>query len=232
MHRLVPAALAATLLAPFGIASPAHAANEIAVSMPGGVLFDTCGYYDFSYTAAIPAGYTYTWSADLELIGPDGNEVDTDYVYDDEATTASQFFLCDSPNLAGTYSIGGSGEACNSNYSCVPITVAPSTTTFRLPQTRTTLKARPLRPAKGQVVRFLVKSTDERPAGYFGTPYATVRLQVRRGGSWRTIEKTSTGDTGRAVVRARYTGRRAKVRAVTDGTSSRTGSVSRTVTVG
>ena len=232
MHRLAPVALAATLLAPLGMAAPAHAANEITISMSSGVLYDSCGDYGFTYSARLPLGYSYSWTLELQLLGPDGNEVDSDYWWDDPTSGTGEFFLCESPNLAGNYVIQGTGKACNSNYDCVPISVSPASVSMRLPQTSTALKAKPLRPAKGESVRFNITSKDERPTGYFGTSYTTVRLQVRKGGSWRTFKKTSTNDTGRAVIKARYTGTRMKVRAVTDSTSSRTGSVSRTIRVG
>ena len=199
--------------------------------MSSGVLYDSCGDYGFTYSARLPLGYTSSWSLDLQLIGPDGNEVDTDYLYEGTSGTGD-FFLCGSPNLAGSYVIQGTGSACNSDYDCVPISASPTSVSMRLPQTSTRLRARPLRPTKGEVIRFNITSQDERPTGYFGTSYTTVRLQVRKGGSWRTFKKTSTDDMGRAVVKARYTGSRVKVRAMTDNTSSRTGSVSRTIRVG
>jgi hypothetical protein len=169
---------------------------------------------------------------DLELVGPDGNVVSSAYVYGEARTGTDSFFLCESPNLAGTYTIRGTGEMRGPDYTYAPISVAPSTVTFRLPRTRTVIRAKPSRPKRGQVVRFAITSKDERPAGYFGTSYATVKLQVKRSGGWRTFETTTTDEAGRAVIRARYSGRRAKVRATTPSEADRTGSASRIIRVG
>ena len=227
MRRVGLTVLVSTLLVPVGFASPAHAAGEVTTSMTGGVLYDNCGYYAYTYSVSLPFGYTESWTMDLQLIGPDGNEVDTDFLYDDKGTVGSaDFFLCDSPNLPGTYSIRGAGEACNADYDCVGITSPTSTTTFRLPRTRTTLKMKPSRPRKGQVIRFILSSKDERPAGYFATSYASVALQVKRARGWRNWERTATDDRGRTVIKARYSGRPAKVRAITTSTSESTGSTS------
>ncbi|MBC2933574.1 hypothetical protein [Nocardioides sp. zg-1228] len=232
MRRVTVPALAALLLAPLGAAAPAHAADEVAVSMPGGVLYDPCDSHEFSYTARLPAGYTDRWSITFELIGPDGGEVDYEYLWSEPSTGLEDFSICGSPNLAGTYVIQGTGEACNPSSSCVPISVAQTSLSFRLPETRTTIKAKPRRPGKGRMVRFAVRSEDERPTGYFGTSSATVRLQVRRKGSWRTVRKVTTDEGGRASTSVRVKSRRTKVRAVTADTAFRTGSVSRSIRVG
>ena len=213
-------------------AAPAHAANEVVVTMTGGVLYDSCGDYSFSYSSALPAGYGPYWNMDLELVGPDGNIAGGSYLYGEAGSGVDTFQICYSPNLAGTYTIRGTGETRNAGSDYIPISVAPSTVMFRLPMTRTSLKAKPLRPVKGQAVRFTITSKDERPAGYFGTSYASVRLQVKRDGRWRSIKSTTTDDLGRVVVAARYQGRRTTVRAVTTDESDRTGSTSRSVRIG
>ncbi|PVG82150.1 hypothetical protein DDE18_15860 [Nocardioides gansuensis] len=227
--RWIVASLTLALTLAFTPAAPAAAAGEVVVTMPGGVLYDPCGDYPFTITVAPPPGHA-DWWVNLVLTGPDGNEADTAYV--DAGDAGSTFFLCEDPNLPGTYTITGSGTACNADYDCVPITATPSSATFRLPMTITRIKARPRDPDKGQPVRFIVTSRDERPAGYFGTPYASVKLQSKRSGAWRTVPgtKTYTNDRGRAVIRARYLGGRVKVRAVTASNSERTGSTSRTIT--
>ncbi|MBC2934645.1 hypothetical protein [Nocardioides sp. zg-1228] len=230
MLRTVVALAAGTLVAPLATAAPAHAANEVSISMPGGVLYDSCGNYAYSYSAALPAGYASNWDMELRLVGPDGNDVDTDSLSGRTLSGAGDFFLCESPNLAGTYAVIGTGQACNADDECVPISASGSTS-FRLPQTRTTLRFAPKRPAKGETIRFVITSKDERPAGYFGTSAAMVRLQARRSGSWRTIRKAGTNDFGKAVIKARYSGRPVKVRAVTRSDGHRTGSASRVVVV-
>ncbi|WP_374457928.1 hypothetical protein [Nocardioides sp.] len=225
-------ALVAALVVTGALTSPAHAANEVRVSMVGGVLYDTCGDYGFSYAASLPAGYGPYWNMDLELIGPDGNIAASTYLYGEAASGVDTMQICNSPNLPGTYTIRGTGETRNSSSDYIPISVLSSSVTFRLPMTRTSIKATPKKPEKGQVVRFAITSTDERPNGYFGTAYADVRLQVRRGGSWKTLTKTSTNDSGRVVAKARHSGKKVRVRALTDGSSSHTGSTSRIIKVG
>lgn len=228
---IVGSALAAVVL-PLSLTTPAHAANEVTISMTGGVLYDSCGDYDFAYTAGLPAGYGPYWNMDVELVGPDGNVTSSAYIYGEARSGVDSFFLCDSPNLAGTYTIRGTGEMNGPGYTDVTITAAPASVTFRLPQTRTLIKAKPTRPTRDQVVRFTITSKDERPAGYFGTTYASVKLQAKRNGSWRTIDSTMTSETGKAVIKARYAGRRVAVRAVTANDSDRTGSTSRTIWFG
>lgn len=232
MRYTVLASALAVLLAPLAAATPAHAANEVTLTMAGGVLYDSCTDQVFTYSANLPAGYGPYWNMDVELVGPDGNVTATSYLYGQSRTGTDSLFLCDSPNLAGTYTIRGTGEMDGPNYTDVPISAVQSTVTFRLPMTRTLVKATPKRPAKGEVVRFTIKSQDERPAGYYGTSYADVKLQVKRNGSWRTFESTMTDESGRVVVKGRYSGRRVAVRAVTDDDSDRTGSSSRTIWVG
>ena len=222
----------AVLVAPLAFTAPAHAINEVTLSMTGGVLYDSCADHDFTYSAGLPSGYGPYWNMDVELVGPDGNVTATSYVYGESRTGTDSLFLCDSPNLPGTYTIRGTGEMRGPDYSDMPISAVPSTVTFRLPKTRTLLKATPKRPAKGQVVRFVITSTDERPAGYYGTNYADVRLQVKRNGSWRNLHSTMTDDSGRVVVKGRYSGNRVAVRALTSDDSARTGSTSRTIWVG
>ncbi|MBC2933045.1 hypothetical protein [Nocardioides sp. zg-1228] len=229
MRYTVLGSALAVLLAPLAAATPAHAANEVTLTMAGGVLYDSCATHDFTYSAALPAGYGPYWNMDVELVGPDGNVTSSAYIYGESRTGVGSILLCDSPNLPGTYTLRGSGEMRGPDYTYVPISAMQSTVTFRLPQTRTRLKAKPRRPAKGQVVRFVITSQDERPAGYFGTTYADVKLQAKRNGSWRTLDSTMTNDSGKVVVKARYSGRRTAVRAVTTGNSDRTGSTSRVI---
>ncbi|MFC7726179.1 hypothetical protein ACFQW6_13760 [Nocardioides sp. GCM10028917] len=229
MRTTTLGAAVAALALPLTTMTPAHAANEVVVTMAGGVIYDSCGDYDFSYSASLPAGYGPYWNMDLELVGPDGNVTSSNYLFGEVTTGTDSFFLCDSPNLAGTYTIRGTGTTRDSNYNAATISVAPTSVTFRLPMTRTLLKAKPSRPTKNQVVRFTITAQDERPAGYFETSYASVKLQSKRNGDWRTIKSTTTSESGKAVVKARYGGGRAQVRAVTLNHSDRTGSTSRVV---
>ena len=85
-----------------------------------------------------------------------------------------------------------------------PFTLPPTSFSMRLPLTKTTLKAKPA----GKNVRLTVQVKDERPAGYFSTEYATVRLEVQARGKWRTVprSKTITDDRGREVSHLQATG--------------------------
>jgi len=77
-----------------------------------------------------------------------------------------------------------------------------------------------------------VRVADERPAGFFATDYATVRLQVRSGSRWRSIPHTKEmTDDGRYVYRIERIGKTVKVRAITAGSDNYTGSESRPVTL-
>lgn len=213
------------------VVSPAAAAGEVTVSIPSGVLYESCGQYPFTYAAGgLPAGYGPYWNMDFNLIGPDGREAGGDYLYGELANGVSDIQICESPNLPGTYTLTGTGEACNRSYDCVPISMTPTSFTLRLPLTKTTLKASTTNPRPSQVVRFVIGSRDERPNGYYGTAYADVALQVKTATGWRKVGGNQMTDSrGREVIEARYTGGRKRLRAVTFSSDSRTGSVSRTV---
>ena len=78
--------------------------------MAGGVLYDSCTDHDFTYSATLPTGHGPYWNMDVEVVGPDGNVTATSYLYGQSRTGADSLFLCDSPNLPGTYTIRGAGE--------------------------------------------------------------------------------------------------------------------------
>lgn len=64
-------------------------------------------------------------------------------------------------------------------------------------------------------------SKDERPKGYFGTPYATTVLQVKAGSRWVKIRGTrgAANRRGLTVQKARYDrSKPARVRAFTPRT--------------
>lgn len=227
-------AASALLLAATLTPAPAQAAGEGTVSMSPVVLYESCGMHPFTYQIARPASDNY-WNMDFKLVGPDGIEVSTNYEYGPQVGTVqgtADFQICRYPNLPGTYTVTGTGESCPTAGSdvCTTITVAPYTVSVRLPMTRTTIKASTLRPSKGQVVRFVVKVTDERPTGYFATSSAKVQLQRKVGAAWKAVRGSATSTSrGRAVIKSRYTGGVVKVRAITKVTDELTGSTSKPV---
>ena len=113
--------------------------------MAGGVLYDSCTDQDFTYSANLPAGYGPYWNMDVELVGPDGNVTATSYLYGQSRTGTDSLFSATPRTWPGRTRFAG-------------------TVTFRLPMTRTLVQATPKRPTKGEVVRFAIKSQDERPA--------------------------------------------------------------------
>ncbi len=163
--------MAATV--PFLAVPPASADGEVIASMPDGVLYYECGYYPYNLSVSPPSGYG-AWGVSLRLFGPDGDRVaSTTYAYGGPAGS-NAFYICESPNLPGTYRIEGEGQACNSAGECVVLTVVPDTFNMRLPKTKTLLKVKPRSPAKNGWVRFIIETRQEQEAGYLPRSYTQV----------------------------------------------------------
>lgn len=230
MHRTTVLAVVA-LVSTVALVPPAHADNELSVSFAGGVVYDSCIDDEFTYSVALPAGYTASWDMTLSLqaesLWQPAVAVLPGPVYG-----VGTFAGCDKRNRPGTYTVIGLGSACDARGNCVLINSAPFTVTYRLPRTRVAITATPRRPKQGQTVRVAVLVEEERRDGFAGMPRAPVRIQKRQGGTWRTIEKWLTNDTGRLVVKVRHTGTPTRLRALTATTRHRTGSTSRTVRIG
>jgi len=219
------ALVASSVLAPV---TPAHAAGG-AVQSPDGVLWQ-CHEHNYRYQIELPPG-AYGWSADVTISGPDGLEVSTDYLYDDENPThgTSSFQIC-SFEMAGRYTVSTDVEWHDYDYNSSSFSLPDAYFKMRDPKTRTSLTAAPRKPRPNAVVKFRVVSKDERPNGYFGTSYASVVLEVKAGNKWKRIgRKSATNQRGVVTLRARYTGGRKAVRARTLGTDSASGSTSRIV---
>lgn len=222
--------IVAALCSGLFVASPAHAEGEVTLTMAGGVFYDSCGHHDF-VTTVIPG---YSFSLKVSLIAPDGTEAASGTVYEYKpsgAPVTDQVFICQDPNLVGTYQLTATGEACVSSMSCTPVTAVPLAVNFRLPQTDTSLKVRSKQSAKGSKVKFVARLRDERPEGFFETAYGEVYLEARHNGNWRRIAKQTTNSLGKATFAVRLKQRKLKVRAVTLPTSTRTGSRSEAITV-
>jgi len=203
-----------------GLTSAAHATGAPAatISIGNGVLYSDCRDHAFSYAVTVPAGST-SWTLDVTAYGPDGLESGSEYLYgsDDNPTPgAGDFFFC-AGMMAGTYTIQTVFEWTDQDYNSYSTAVAPVSFTMRKPFTRTTLAASTTNPDYGQRVKLKVTSKDERPAGYFASDYAKVRVQRYTSGEWATIKGGRlTIELGKAVMRYRFasTGRE-KFRAVT-----------------
>ena len=191
------------------LAVPAHADSTYgSVSGVNGVLYDDCLHYPYHYAVDVPADAGYR-DLEVSLVGPDGRQADTDYVAPstNQATGTSTFFLCPPTDLYGGYTIRarvewGADASSITDWSQLD----DAHFSMRRPRTRTSLSVSTLRPAYGQVVTYRILARDERPGGYFGTPFAWVFLQKRVDGHWVRVRgsRTLTHSTGRVRLRLRY----------------------------
>jgi hypothetical protein len=172
---------------------------------------------------------------DVVAYGPDGTSQSSDFVYDDISTGSGELQFC-GYELAGRYELVAEIEysdydAAGSGTSAERLT---STFAMRQPQTRTRLQVSTRSPRYNSPVRFVIRTADERPSGYFPTSYAEVRLQKRVGSRWVNVRggKGFTDSRGREVLTFRWNVRgRVAVRAATLNSSDAEGSVSSPVTV-
>lgn len=231
MRHLLPITILS--LAPLvGFATPAHAVGSLSVG--DGVLFGDCREHPYYFAVSPPIG-TDSWSMDVTAHGPDGTSQASDFVYDDISTGTGGLQFCGS-ELAGRYELVAEIEysdydAAGSGTSFERLT---STFAMRQPRSRTHLQVSTKSPRYNSPVRFMIKTSDERPAGYFPTSYAEVRLQKRMGSRWMNVRggKGFTDSRGREVLTYRWNVRgRTVVRAVALNSSSVEGSVSSPVTV-
>ena len=186
-----------------------------------GVLYDDCLDYPYHWSVSVPAGAGYR-ALRTSLVAPGGATVDTGYVPADanQQSGTSAFTLCQRVDPYGTYTIRASVEWGPSK-EAITGSSALDDSHFRMrkPASRTTLSVSTLRPALGQFVRYRVRTTDQRPAGYFGTSAAWVALQKWSHGHWVRIRgsRAMTHRTGYIAVRVKYLRHRKpmRVRAVT-----------------
>jgi hypothetical protein len=224
---------AASLVVGLG-ATPAYGEVTGSVSSPGtGVLYDDCRSVLVPYSLDVSPG-TDSWSMDVVAYGPDGTQEASDYVssFSDPSTGNAALLFC-GYEMPGSYTVAVEDAAWSDYESDIyssPFSVPGTTFTMRLPKSKTTLKKK----AAGEGVRLTVQVKDERPAGYFPTEYATVRLEALIKGKWRRVphSKALTDERGREVWRIGRVGRVVKLRAVTlTDHDDYTGSESRPVTV-
>lgn len=229
-HVLTITMLALTSLV--GFAAPASAVGSMSVG--DGVLYDDCRDHPYFFSVLPPAG-TDSWSMDVTAYGPDGTSQASDFVYDDISTGSGGLQFC-GYELAGRYELVAEIEYTDYDAAGSGVSTERLTSTFamRQPYTRTRLQVSTRSPRYNSAVRFTVKTTDERPSGYFPTSYAEVRLQTRVGSKWVNVRgaKGYTDSRGRDVMTYRWNVRgRIAVRATTLGSSSTAGSTSAPIIV-
>lgn len=222
MLRLVRSALVGVLLACSTVlvtATLASANSMGTVSTTNGTIWSDCRQQTFNYALSLAPGTTY-WNLEVTVLGHDGLERASDYLYKSgyPSTGTSTFQVCGGAapgqwTLTATlnYEIGDSPYSTQ---------LPPAHFSMRLPNTRTSLRASDRTLRHNQVFTFTIKTQDERPAGYFRTEYASVRLQRKSAGVWKTVRggKTTTNGDGVAKLKFRYVTRgTSRVRAITVG---------------
>lgn len=215
------------------VAPTAHAAGG-SFSSASGVLYNDCRQHPYNYSVDVPAG-TRSWSVDVVVLGPDGIEAASDFIFDDSNAPVgtSSFQVCGG-ELPGTWTMTGTLEYSDQDFNSFTTAMPSATFNMRLPHTRTKLKVSDRTPRYNQKVTFKVRSRDERVTGYFPNQYAEVRLQSRRKGRWVNVRGSKTSTNGRGVAKISYKWnlrRSAKVRAVTVPTTAYASSRSKPVKI-
>lgn len=214
-----------------GVATAAGAGSATA-STGNGVLYSGCWDHNYTYTASVPVGATH-WDLNLDVYGPDGIKVDSDYLYGSDAVPGSgsgSVTICGS-ELGGSYTLRGVLEWTDADYNDYATTVAPVVFVMRKPFTHTSLTPSTTNPRYGQRVTLSVSSKDERPNGYFANTWEKVQVQRYADGHWSNLSggRLTTNDFGRASMRFRFASRGyVKLRAVTIATADYTRSLSAT----
>lgn len=231
--------------------TPAEAATG-SLSSANGVLYSSCRNHAYHYSvpsgvlSALAADPEYSsWDLDVTLYGPDGQESGGDYLYGD-ATSGdptsgnSTVQICGGLDIPGRYTISAIAEwsywDASDNYIEGSSSLPAAHFTMRRTQSRTAVRVSDRTPRRNQVIRITSMTTDERPAGFFRSQYATVRLQHRVGGVWRSYRragfKAMTNSRGVHTWRVVLTDRRATIRVATVAQDSGyAGSHSRAVTI-
>ena len=181
-----------TLLASLVIAtwSPASAADGY-TNAETVTLYKGCRYWDISYSVTLPPE-TDSWSLDISVLGPDGVETGSDYVYGDSAYDASgtaEHHVCSFQD-AGRHTVEAIGEWCDYDYDCYPVTLPRSSFIVRPTKTRTTLTSSPRNPSYNKRITFHVRVRDERPNGrFFPSDGVDTILQVKARGKWVKVRQ-------------------------------------------
>ena len=205
LRAVLATSIAAILVSPLG-ATPVQAAQGGSISIaPSGVVYDGC--QRIPYRLDLPAGMGSTWSVDVTLRGPDGLEASSDFVYSG-APTPDGLQVCAYSANPGRYSVTADAEYYDLDSGrTYKFSLTPASISLREPRSRATAKASASRVKKGRTVKIRTQVRDERPSGFFPTAYATVRLEERVKGRWRSVRGTSTMTDSRGRASLPYVGR-------------------------
>lgn len=223
-------------------ATPAHADNGVTggvtINNGGqGVIYQACNDVPESWTLSFPQAAS-DWDLSVDIIGPDGERADGDWLNGSDAWTAqgsATFLLC-VPG-PGTYTVRVTGTWDDSDYNEHAFTLPSSTFSMRTPQTRTTLKVSNTHPKRDQVVKMQIDASDERPAGYFPTDDAVVKLQIKKRAVWHTKSLGLDGITnpdGVTKFKMRWShkrGTKETIRAITPAAYDKAASYSAPITL-
>lgn len=220
-------------LGPTLLASPASAsASDGTTSSSSGVLYDSCVDHRYRYSVH-PAGTD--WNLDVDLVGPDGSVVGSDYLYrGGNATSGRSSFLFCGYEDAGRYRIRATLTSYDADYNAHTANLASSTFTMRRPHTRTALSVSKKHPKFNRVVTFRTRSKVEKPAGFFALKYEYARLQIKVKGTWHNLRgsKEWGNSRGKTSQKWRWNIRGIhKVRAQTIGADGFTRSFSKPVKI-
>jgi hypothetical protein len=203
LGSFVVSLLLATGLVAIGQGSAQAAGGSLSA---GDILWtDSCWDHPYSYSVSVPPD-AWDWDLEVDAYGPDGVQTASDYVFSGPTSGSGTVFLCSWSDRPGTYTLRGTLTVyTDRGVSDYPMAAA----TFQVlrPLSRARLTSSTYNPRYRQAFRMRVRVTDQRPAGYFRTPYATVVLQARRDGRWVNMGRrfrAITDENGVAVYRVQW----------------------------
>jgi hypothetical protein len=160
---------------------PASAAYAGSINAPrSAVLYQTCWQVPYHLVGFAPG--SSDWDLEVSLVGPDGIEVSSDYLYDaDPNIDGLQLCGFEQP---GTYTVKATGEWYDDDFNTHPMSLAPAKVAVRRQASHTTAKLKAKAVKKGRVLQVKATVRDGRLTGYFPTSYAGVRLEKRVHRKW------------------------------------------------
>jgi hypothetical protein len=214
----------------FALAGPTSA-NDGAVTVPSGPLYERCYDYPYRWQFEVAQGYNYYVYGEMVVSGPDGAAAATDDFLEFSAEGRDTFRYCG--DRLGSYTVGATVTACNADLDCYTFDADATSFRFRLPLSTTALRASRTEVQKGDRVRLVARVFVQRPGGFRLTDRGYVRLERRTGrADWARVPGS------RAALRGgmhrwhvTYRGGRVKYRAVTLRSHGHAGSTSRVTTL-
>jgi hypothetical protein len=209
-------------------AAPASAEVVGSTSGPTVVLYNDCRDNPISYAIQATPDVSH-WNMEIDVLAPDGTSEGGTFLssYFDTPTGTFTVLTCGS-EMPGVYTVVGTGEYEGADGLTRTWQMAPSTFLVRAAHTKTRLTKKSLGQGRYSL-RVSVK--DERPAGYFATDTAKVRLERLDHGKWRRVPRVSIFvSDGKGSVRV-STKHFVKVRAKTVANYNYESSTSRPVTL-